>query len=68
MTAAEVKTAMGAPSWVGQCGTRFPVGRIAGCQSEWGYSAALAPLNPTYYLVWFGTDGRVVKAVLIGSP
>ena len=64
----QVRAILGAPSWDAQCGAKMPTGLPPDCVREFGYSATLAPLNPTYYLIWFGANGEVVETSLIDSP
>lgn len=68
ISADQVVQIMGRPAWDGRCGAKIPTGLPSDCAREMGYAAALAPIDPSYYLVWFGKDGRVVKAAPILSP
>jgi len=68
MSADQVLDIMGRPSWDGQCGARMPTGLPTQCTRELGYAVTLAPLNPSYYLIWFGNNERVVETAPITSP
>jgi hypothetical protein len=68
MSPGQVVEIMGTPSWDDRCGARMPTGLPDQCTREMGYAVSLAPLIPHYYLIWFGNDGRVVKAAPILSP
>lgn len=69
MNSDQVKSILGSPSWQGLCGARLPTGlRDPLCSQEFGYANTLAPFDPTYYLVWFGRDGRVIHTAAINSP
>jgi hypothetical protein len=58
---------MGEPSWEDRCGAKIPTGIPAPCAKELGNSETLAPLLPSYYLIWFGNDGQVVHTAPITS-
>lgn len=68
MSADQVIGIMGNPFWEGRCGAKMPTGLPKQCARELGYRAALAPLDPTYYLVWFDSTGHVVETAPIHSP
>jgi hypothetical protein len=68
MSPDQVVGIMGTPSWDDRCGAKMPTGLPAQCTREFGYSVTLPLLNPRYYLIWFGKDGRVVEADPITSP
>jgi hypothetical protein len=68
MSAEDVIRVMGRPSWDGPCGAKMPAGMPNGCAREIGYAVSLAPIVPSYYLIWFAKDGRVVETAPISSP
>jgi len=69
MSAEQVIEIMGKPAWDAQCGaTMRGIGLPNQCKREMGYKVTLAPLDPSYYLIWFGNDGRVVDTAPITSP
>ena len=68
MSAAQVVDQMGKPDWDGKCGAKMPTGLPKQCTREMGYRTSLAPLIPSYYLVWFGSDGLVTSSAPINSP
>jgi hypothetical protein len=68
MSPDQVVDIMGTPSWDGRCGAKLPTGLPAHCTREFGYAVTLAPLDDSYYLVWFGNDGRVTDTAPIISP
>jgi hypothetical protein len=59
MSTDQVIGIMGKPSWVDRCGAKMPAGLPKQCTKEIGYAVMLAPLDPSYYLIWFGPNGRV---------
>src|ERR1700694_5127649 len=69
MSPKQVIDTMGLPSWDGKCGTR-PLATYLpkDCVRELGYADTLAPLTPGYWLIWFGTEGRVVHTARLVSP
>ena len=68
MSVDPVLSTMGEPSWDGRCGAKLPTGLPSQCTRELGYAVSLAPAAPSYYLIWFGNDGRVVETAPITSP
>lgn len=68
MSPSQVINIMGTPAWEGRCGAKMPTGLPSQCKTEMGYEVTLAPLEPSYYLIWFGNDGRVVETAPITSP
>jgi hypothetical protein len=68
MSVDQVRGIMGSPSWDGQCGAKIPTGLPSQCTREFGYAVTLAPVNPSYYLIWFGNDERVLETAPITSP
>jgi hypothetical protein len=68
MSPAQVVEQMGKPTWDGKCGAKMPTGLPKQCTREMGYRTPLAPLVPSYYLVWFGRDGLVTSSAPINSP
>jgi hypothetical protein len=68
MTPQQVVGVMGRPLWDDRCGAKMPTGLPNPCDREMGYRATLAPLDPTYYLIWFGSDGNVIDTAPISSP
>jgi len=68
MTPSQVVRIMGEPSWEGQCGSRLGTGIPASCDREFGYSTTLAPLSPSYLVVFFGRNGVVIETAPINSP
>jgi hypothetical protein len=68
MSPMQVVDLMGKPTWDGRCGARMPTGLPKQCTREMGYRTPLAPVIPSYYLVWFGSDGLVTSSAPINSP
>lgn len=72
MSLQEVAQIMGPPSWNSDCGYgRLPeVRKPPSCARELGYSASLAwtGFAPMWWVVWFGTDGTVIRSAKIVSP
>jgi hypothetical protein len=68
MSASQAKQILGEPSWVGECGAKFPYGWAKTCVAELGYRAAFAPFPPTYFIVQLDDRSRVISADTITSP
>jgi hypothetical protein len=68
MPPSQVVAILGKPTADTRCGAALEAGSPAQCAREFSYSDPLAPLNPTYYLVQFGSDGRVIDTAVITSP
>jgi putative hemolysin len=69
MSPEQVVDTMGTPSWDGKCGTRPLTGRLPpDCVREFGYADTLAPLTPEYWLIWFGSNERVIHTAKLVSP
>jgi hypothetical protein len=68
MSPSRVVGIMGAPSWDDRCRAKMPTGLPKQCSREMGYRVTLAPLLPTYYLIWYGNDGLVTDSSPIHSP
>jgi hypothetical protein len=68
MSVDQVIDIMGRPAWDDRCGARMPTGRPDPCAREFGYAVTLPLINPRYYLIWFGSDGHVVRTAPIMSP
>jgi hypothetical protein len=57
-----VVAVLGNPDWEGPCTGYVGYLPRAGCAQELGYSSALAPLRPVYYMVQLDGSGRVIEA------
>jgi hypothetical protein len=69
MSPEQVVGTIGTPTWDGKCGTRPMTTRFPpDCRRELGYADTLAPLTPGYWLIWFGSNGRVFDTIRIMSP
>jgi hypothetical protein len=68
MTAAQAKKILGEPSWEGRCGSYAGYGHDENCAAELGYSAAFAPLVPSYKVVELDRQQRVISVVHLDSP
>jgi hypothetical protein len=68
MSAEDVVRVMGCPSWDGPCGAKMPAGIPSGFAREIGYAVYLAPIVPSYFLIWFAKYGSVAETAPTSSP
>jgi hypothetical protein len=68
MSPTQVVAILGKPTSDSGCGTALGTGFPAHCAREFSYSDPLAPWIPQYYVVQFGSDGRVIDTTVIISP
>ena len=68
MTAEQVVSIMGRPSWDGKCGKELATGVRPGCARELGYAAPFAPLIPRFWLISIGENNLVIDTAKITSP
>ena len=61
MSADQVKRILGEPLWHDRCGAKFRYQRKAGCDAEFGYPSAFAPLPPTYLIVQLDNRERAIS-------
>jgi hypothetical protein len=67
MSPDQVTAVMGRPLWDGKCRGVLPYAPSHDCAREFGYRVT-NPIDPSYYLVWFGPNGRVIDFGPIHSP
>ena len=70
MTRDQVVAIMGRPSWEGKCSDDDAAAAYKpdNCLNDLRYSATMAPIDPFYYVVWLGRNGKVMKKAWLGSP